>query len=288
VKVTRRRQRRPDPLASRAAVRTILRDLRAALPEIIPSSDRELLSLLRAILHTERHPEVRTRRGRKSKWKDYELEKTAGALRRILGRGTNRICLRSFTEHYLLIPGFPEEIAEALERSEINLFEAEQLARLTPVRLKASAEQARKQRRRLLRVHLQSGESGARLKARVDGLLWLHRHPEALFEPVPSPGRFSPEIMAEAQKLEAEIDAAADDPDSLVAGIGPDHFFYEYLRIIASMMREIDAGAIPDEALDRLMGHGEQLIQQLNSIWKQQHPAVDQRTIEETKQSFYL
>lgn len=283
LKATRRRTRSLDPLASRAAVSGVLNELRRALPATIPESDKQLLSLLRAALHAERHPEVKTRRGRRSPWKDYELIKTAAALRTIIERGTKRVSLRSFVEHYLLIPGFPEEVVKALECGEINLFEAEQLARLTGARTGLAAERMRKRRLELLRTHLQSGASGARLKARVDALLYHYQHPEALLEPVPAPTRYAPPLLAAAAALEAELEAGYEDPDGLIAGIAPDHFFYEYLQIIAGMMREIRADEIAEAALERVMTLSEQLIQQLNAIYKRQHPPADEQTMEEVK-----
>src|SRR5262245_8149465 len=206
MRATRRRTRQLDPLASRVAIKDVIKQLRAALPEIIPKSDKQLLSLLRAAIHAERHPEIRTRRGRKSPWKDHELIKTASFLRTILDRGTSRVGMRSFVEHYLLIPGFPEEVVKALERGEINLFEAEQLARLVPARTGIPEDRLRKRRLALLRTHLQSGESGARLKARVDALLYHYRHPGTLLDPLPAPPQHSAEILAAAEKLEAEIE----------------------------------------------------------------------------------
>jgi len=254
LKTTRRRTRERDPLASRAAIKDVIKQLRAALPEIIPKSDKKLLSLLRAAVHAERHPEVHTRRGRKSPWKDYELIKTASSLRAIIERGTKRVGLRSFVEHYLLIPGFPEDVVKALESGELNLFEAEQLARLIPERTGIpEVERLRKRRLALVRTHLQSGESGARLKARVDALLYHYRHPGTLLGPLSESPQYSSEILAAAAKLEAEIEASHENPDSLIIDTAPDHFFYEYLRIIVSYMREIRPDEISDPVMERVM-----------------------------------
>lgn len=288
MKATRRRPRQPDPLASRAAIKDVLKQLRDALPEIIPQSDKQLLSLLRAVLHAERHPEITTRRGRKSPWKEIELVKTDASLRAILERGTKRIGLRSFVEHYLLIPGFPEDVVKALEGGEINLFEAEQLARLGSARTGIPEERMRKRRLALLRTHLQSGESGARLKARVDALLYHYRHPGAFLDPLPEPAQHSPEILAAAEQLEAEIEASHENPDALMLDIAPDHFFYEYLRLIVAYMRELRPDEISDPAMERVMTLAEQLIQQLHAIHKQQRPPADEATMEEARKSFHI
>jgi hypothetical protein len=288
LKATRRRARQSDPLASRAAIKDVIKQLRAALPEIIPKSDKQLLSLLRAVLHAERHPEITTRRGRKSPWKDVELVKTAASLRAILERGTKRVGLRSFVEHYLLIPGFPEDVARALEEGKINLFEAEQLARLGSDRTGIPEDRIRKRRLALLRTHLQSGESGARLKARVDALLYHYQHPGAFLDPLPAVPQHSPEILAAAEQLEAEIAASHENPDALILDIAPDHFFYEYLRLIVSYMREIRPEEISDMAMERVMSLSEQLIQQLHAIHKQQHPPADEAMMEEARKSFHI
>jgi hypothetical protein len=266
----------------------VIKQLRAALPDIIPKSDKHLLSMLRAVLHTERHSDIKTRRGRKSPWKDYELVKAASVLRGIIERGTKRVSLRSFVEHYLLIPGFPDDVAQALESGEINLFEAEQLARLVPSRSGIPEERMKKRRRELLRMHLQLGESGARLKARVDALLYYYEHPEAIFQSAPETARHSPEILAAAEQLEAEIEALHENPESLIAGISPDHFFYEYLQIITSMMREIRPDEISDAEMERVMTFSEQLIHQLNGIHKRQNAPADEKTMEEVKKGFHI
>jgi hypothetical protein len=287
MKATRRRRRQLDPLASRAAVRGVLKDLRVALPDLIPSSEKALLALLRAVEYVERHPEVRTRRGRPSPWKDYELLKVGEFLRAILARGTKTVSLRSFIEHYLLIPGFPDEVAVAMERGDINLFEAEQLARLEPHRCGISAERLRKRRLQLLRSHLESGESGIRLKARVDALLYLYRHPEAIAGARDERGpRHAPEILEAAERLEAEIEADHDSPDDIAGAIAPDHSFYEYLQIIAAMMRELRTDEIPEPVMERIMTLSEQLIQQLNAEYKRQNPPV--QAIRDAARSFNI
>jgi hypothetical protein len=273
MKATRRRTRRPDPLASRAAIRGLIDELREALPEQIPSSDRQLLSLLRAAVYAERHPELRSRKGRKSIWKDYQLIIAAQTMREMLDRGTHQVSLRSFVEHYLLIPGFPDDVARALESGEINLFEAEQLARLSPSQTGIAGETLKRRRQQLLRTHLQSAESGVRLKARVDDLLSHYRDSGAARETRSEAARHSDQVLSAAKQLEAELEEAAETPENPIAGIGPEHFFYEYLQIIAAMMREINPDEIAEPTLDRLMALSEQLIRQLNAIYKQQYPS---------------
>src|ERR1044072_636554 len=129
LRATRRRQRQADPLASPAAVRSINDKLRAALPDLIPSKDKELVRLLRAARHAQRYPATDTKRGRPGKWNREDLLKVAAQLGDILDRETtSHISFGSFVDHYLRLPDFPSDVTEALENGEINLFEAEQLA----------------------------------------------------------------------------------------------------------------------------------------------------------------
>lgn len=65
----------------------------------------------------------------------------------ILERETSsHISLPSFVDHYLRLFEFPADVTEALASGEINLFEAEQLARITADRLQGAPGQARRTR----------------------------------------------------------------------------------------------------------------------------------------------
>lgn len=280
MKTNRKRSRKPDPLAARVAIKNIIAHLRAGLPELIPASDKELWSLLRAVVHAERHPEVDSRRGRKSHWQPAELERVRRALKLILARETKPVALRSFVEHYLLILDFPDEVAASLETGEINLFEAEQLARLTPARLGTTEAKLKKRRQALLHTHLQTAESGIRLKARVDALLRLHRNGALSTDnESASASRHSAKILVATVPLEAEFTQTRETID--VSGIEPDHLFYEYLHLILSLMKEIRPDQLSDKAIERLSSLAEQLIHQLNLSYKEQNPppvTVDPQT----------
>jgi hypothetical protein len=80
LRATRRRQRKADPLASSAAVRSVIERLRAALPDLIPHKEKELVQLLRAARHAQRYPAMDMKRGRPSKWKRDELLKVVARL----------------------------------------------------------------------------------------------------------------------------------------------------------------------------------------------------------------
>jgi hypothetical protein len=136
LRATRRRQRKADLLASVAAVRSVIERLRAALPNLIPSKDKELVRILRAARHAQRYPATDTKRGRPGKWKREELLRVVALLEDILDRETfSHISFSSFVDHYLRLPDFPADVIGVLENGDINLFEAEQLARVTAARL---------------------------------------------------------------------------------------------------------------------------------------------------------
>ena len=98
--------------------------------------------MLRAARHAQRrYPVTDTKRGRPGKWKREELLKVAARLGDILDRETSsHICVASFVDHYLRLLDFPNDDIEALASGEINLLEAEQLARITPERLQATSK----------------------------------------------------------------------------------------------------------------------------------------------------
>ncbi|MGB8508243.1 MAG: hypothetical protein WCD76_07555 [Pyrinomonadaceae bacterium] len=145
MRATRRRQRKTDPLASPAAVRSVIEQLRSALPEIIPHKEKELVRLLRAARHAQRYPATDTKRGCPGKWKREELLRVAARLGDILERETSsQISFSSFVDHYLRLLDFPSDVVEAVTCEQINLFEAEQFARVTAQRLEVTPNQAKR------------------------------------------------------------------------------------------------------------------------------------------------
>lgn len=131
MRATRRRRRQSHPLASPEAITSVFAQLRAALPEIIPSRDKDLIRMLRAVRHLQRYSATETRRGRPSHWQRPELLRVATSLNEILERETSaQVSLASFVDHYLRLIEFPADVVAALSSGEINLFEAEHLARV--------------------------------------------------------------------------------------------------------------------------------------------------------------
>lgn len=149
--------------------------------------------------------------------------------------------MRSFVGQYLPILDFPRDVREALERGDVNLFEAHQLARLTPRKLGATDAEARSIRKRLLGAHLLAQGSGALLRGRVKEALGELREPDPTETEVLAVGKA--DELLEADPLDAS------------------HLFFEELRMISRALREFSPEEVTDQDLAEIM------------------PAVDQITL---------
>jgi hypothetical protein len=166
-------------------------------------------------------------------------------MRELLARETG-IGVRSFVGQYLPILEFPKDVQEALERGEINLFEAHQLARLTVRKLGGSEGEARTLRRRLLEAHLVAQGSGTLLRARVKEALGEMREPDPTETEVLAVGKA--DELLEADPLDAS------------------HLFFEELRMISRALREIAPGEVTDEDLAEIMPAVDQITLTLQKI----------------------
>ncbi len=218
-----------------------------ALPDLIPQKEKELVRLLRAARHAQRYPATDTKRGRPGRWKRDELFRASAQLGDILDRETSaQISFASFVDHYLRLLDFPADVAGALEGGEINLFEAEQLARVTGERLGTTAVQARRTRAELLSSHLRTKASGGRLRQRVDE---LRRQPAA------GAGEGSDgDTAAESEDLED-----FDPYDST-------HLFWEQLKQLGFAFREIRREDVTDEEIEELLKASEPILAILSRI----------------------
>lgn len=234
MRATRRRQRKADPLTSPAAVRSITDKLRSALPDLIPSKDKELVRLLRAARHAQRYPATDTKRGRPGKWRREDLLRVVAYLSDILDRETSsHTSFASFVDHYLRLLDFPSDVVEVLEKGDINLFEAEQIARVIAGRLGVSTSQAKRTRSDLLSSHLQTKASGERLRQRVNELLRASN--------AESEDSINDELAAEIEDLED-----FDPYDST-------HLFWEQLKQLGFAFREIRREDATDEEVEELL-----------------------------------
>lgn len=245
MKATRRRTRRADPLASAAAVEAVLHSLRASLPDLIPRSDKSLSSLLNSVRGLYMRQPSDTRRGRPPRYTREELLRVDSQLRDILSRET-RISVRSFVGQYLPILDFPRDVREALERWDVNLFEAHQLARLTARKLGGTEAEARSLRKRLLDAHLLAQGSGTLLRQRVKETLGELREPDPTETEVMAVGKA--DELLEADPLDAS------------------HLFFEELRMISRALREIGPEEVTDEDLSEIMPAMDQITLTLQKI----------------------
>ena len=205
------------------------------------------MRLLRAARHAQRYPATDTKRGRPGKWKREELLRVKAHLGDILDCETSsHISFASFVDHYLRLPDFPSDVIETLENGDINLFEAEQLARVTAQRLRATHDQAKRKRTKLLSSHLQTKASGERLRQRVNELLRA-----SVAESVEST---SGELASESEDLED-----FDPYDST-------HLFWEQLKQLGFAFREIRREDVMAEETEELLKASEPILAILSRI----------------------
>lgn len=238
MRATYRRQRKPDPLSSAESVRSVLAQLRAAMPEIIPNREKDLVRMLLAVRHVNRYQATDTKRGRPSRWKREDLLALGARLSSILDRETSsHISLSSFIDHYLRLLDFPSDVLQALSAGDINLFEAEQLARITPERLNVNPSQARRTRADLLATHLQARLSGERLRQRVA---------EILRASVNEAGNSAEDI--------SELDLEDFDP------YDPTHLFWDQIKQLGFALRDIRREDVLDDEIDELLQASEPVM----------------------------
>lgn len=118
-------------------------------------------------------------RGRPAHFSREYLLQVDSALRMLPARETS-IGVHSFVSQYLSILDFPPDVREPLGRGDINLFEAHQMARLTPKRLNCAEGEASRHRRKLLKAHLLREEPGPGLCERVMVALGELREPDPM------------------------------------------------------------------------------------------------------------
>lgn len=244
MKATRRRHRQPDPLASPPAIRSLFSQLRLALPEIIPHQDKDLIRMLRAARHLQRYSATDTRRGRPSHWQRADLLTVSTTLSDILERETSsHISLASFVDHYLRLLDFPADVLQALSAGEINLFEAAQLSRITPRRLASTSSQSTRRRAELLSTHLQTKESGPRLRQRINELL-----------------RASINEVLGGEATETEVNLEDFDPYDAT------HLFWDQIKQLGFALREISPQDVTEEEIDELLKASEPILTILAKI----------------------
>jgi hypothetical protein len=186
-----------------------------------------------------------TKRGRPARYSREQLLRVDSSLRDLLSRET-RLSVRIFVGQYLPILDFPRDIREALERGDVNLFEAHQLARLNAKKLGGTEGVARSLRKKLLEAHLLAQGSGTLLRARVKEALGEAREPDPTETEVVAVGKA--DELLEADPLDAS------------------HLFFEELRMISRALREIGPEEVTDEDLSEIMPAVDQITLTLQKI----------------------
>lgn len=245
MKATRRRTRHADPLALAEGVERVLEHLRSSLPELIPHSRKGLSSLLNSVRGLYMRQPSDSKRGRPARYTREQLLRVDSALRGLLARETH-ISVRSFIGQYLPILDFPRDVREALERGDINLFEAHQLTRLSARRLGGTDGEARKLRKKLLETHLLAQGSGTLLRARVKEMLGEARGSDPTETEVVAVGKA--DELLEADPLDAS------------------HLFFEELRMISRALREVGPEEVTDDDLSEIMPAVDQITLTLQKI----------------------
>ena len=204
------------------------------------------MRLLRAARHAQRYPATDTKRGRPGKWKREDLLGVAAHLGDILYRETSsHNSFASFVDHYLRLLDFPPDVVEVLEKGEVNLFEAEQLARVTAERLGVTAAQAKRTRAELLSSQLQTKGSGSRLRQRVNEML-----------------RTS---AAESAVSGAELDIGPEDLEDFDP-YDSTHLFWEQLKQLGFAFREIRREDVTDVEIEELLKASEPILAILSRV----------------------
>lgn len=212
------------------------------------------MRLLRAARHAQRYPATDTKRGRPGRWKREDLLRVAALLSDILDReASSQISFASFVDHYLRLLDFPADVVGALENGEINLFEAEQLARVTSRRLGIPTGQANQARKELLSSHLQTKASGSRLRQRVNELL-----------------RAS---AAESSEAGGESTSAPEDLEDFDP-YDSTHLFWEQLKQLGFAFREIRREDVTDEEIEGLLKASEPILAILSRIQRRKESAA--------------
>jgi hypothetical protein len=238
-------------------VTSIFSRLRAALPEIIPQRDKDLIRMLRAARHIQRYSASDTKRGRPSHWKREDLIKVATRLNNILERETSsHLSLASFVDHYVRLLDFPADVLAALSKVEINLFEAAQLARVTAQRLGSTNGQARRTRADLLSTHLQTKESGPSLRKRINELL-----------------RATVNEAEAAEGTNFEKDLEDFDP------YDPAHLFWDQIKQLGFALREISPNDVTEEEIDELLKASEPILTILARIQRRKERGAPKKLV---------
>ena len=139
----------------------------------------------------------------------------------------------------------------AQSSGDINLFEASQLARLTPERLGTSPSQAKRTRSELLSTHLQARLSGERLRQRIAEIL-----------------RVPSNEAGESPKNSPDLDLEDFDP------YDPTHLFYDEIKRLGFALQDIRPEDLTDDLLEEYLRASEPLWAVLAEIQRRKKQCI--------------
>ena len=247
MKTARRRQRSFDQFATPDGVRDMLRKLCQTAPDLVPTAEKQAISLLNAIRHAERNPDLSsTKRGRPRHWQTEHLLQVAAHLRALLDRETQgRVSLSTFVGQHLRLLAYPEEVAAALQKAEINKQEALALSRITAEKLQTTEAEARQMRLDLLRSHLDAQGSQNQLRARVQELFGEN-------------ALVSTETLALSLiKSDALLEVNAEDIR---------HVFFETMKELFYAIRKFESDDLKEEDIEEFMAAADSLTNTIHAI----------------------
>lgn len=241
--MSKRRQRTPHPLAKARVIREIFDEIRAKFPLLPIKQETAIINFLRAALYAASHEANYSGLGRPPRWKRGTLQEAATFCQALLNdRTQNRLSFASFVKHYCPILRFPADVLVALEKNQITLFEAEQLARVVPGREGRSEVEARQKRAELLAFHLRTKGASNALRQQIIAPKKLTETKTALKTLIPA----KEDSTAEMQR---EIDAFAEQVEQLDYTF----LFVDGLSYLVQNILQIDLSKLPDSQVDRLL-----------------------------------
>lgn len=262
---TQARKRRLDPFASPQKIVELLEQLIEKIkPKIIIYIPLDSLrqNNYEMLLHTLQRGSNYLRSGEKSK-PNSKSEKIPNSLlleivkkmSEILAEESqNRISFRTFTDNYLRILSCTEDIKEYLETSQITLFEALQLKRLSAENLGLSLEETLKIRKDIFLKCHQEKWIIQRLRYEID--LRLNK----------------PILTKKAEQVIKKTNLLPQETPNLYlereVSIAPNSFFREQIYSMIEIINSVDLGELEKTEQESLLSSIDNVVIQLQKIMK--------------------
>lgn len=231
----RRRQRKVDEFQSEAKILELVERIRFKVFGESGSFEETMKMLYAAQNVARDNKPVKSRRsGRRSYFPRQEVLTKTTQIRQVLADETKeRISLARFVTAYLPVLKYPNDVKKALENDSINIEEARFLARVKKSNLPPGLTRGEKSiRKELLESHLERHGSQTELYRRVCESLRLQPNQSAM------------QVSAVAEEIVRNT-------DSLLAlnEFDTEHLFWEEIKSLIYLLREVDAELIGEEEL---------------------------------------